>query len=170
MQDQLELLALLDAQMKLLEKAIEQEHAGDEQARRLQSLPGMGKILGAVAASEIEDISRFVRAEKLCAYAGLVPTTRASGGKIRHGRLLYACNHYLQWAFIEAAWIAIGCDGYFAALYRRHRARGKGANEAITITAHRMCQIAWSLLREQRDYTANIPKPRSLSPAAAVFR
>lgn len=68
--------------------------------------------------------------------------TRDSGGKIRHGRLLHACNHYLQWAFIEAAWVAVGCSDYFGDFYRGHRARGKGANEAITITARRMCQIA----------------------------
>jgi transposase len=168
LQDQLAVLEVLDTQMKQLEKQIEAEHAGDETARRLQTLPGMGRILGAVAACEIEDIARFVRSEKLCAYAGLAPTTRASGGKIRHGRLLHACNHYLQWAFIEAAWVAVGCHDYFGGFYRRHRARGKGANEAITITARRMCQIAWAMLHEKRDFTAAPPTPQKLSPAAAA--
>lgn len=169
LQDQLAVLTILDAQMKQLEKAIEREHADNPMVARLQSLPGMGKILGAVAACEIDDISRFVRSEKLCAYAGLVPTTYASGGKIHHGRLLHACNHYLQWAFIEAAWIAIGCDEYFRGIYRRHRARGKGANEAIAITARRMCQIAWSILTHKREYTEARPKPIPLSPAAAAL-
>lgn len=166
--DQLAVLTVLDAQIKQLEKVIEREHADNPMVSRLQSLPGMGKILGAVVACEIEDIGRFVRSEKLCAYAGLVPTTYASGGKIHHGRLLHACNHYLQWAFIEAAWIATRCDEYFRGIYRRHRARGKGANEAIAITARRMCQITWSILKENRDYTEACPKPIPLFPAAAI--
>lgn len=168
LRDQLGLLQLLDTQMKQLEKEIETEHADDAVAKRIQTIPGMGKILGAVAGCEIEDIGRFVRSEKLCAYAGLVPSTRASGGKIHHGRLLHACNHYLQWAFIEAAWVAIGCNDYFGGLYRRHRARGKGANEAITITARRMCQITWTLLHEKRDFMRAPPNPQKLSPAAAA--
>jgi len=33
-----------------------------------------------VAAAEIDSIERFNSAEKLCAYAGLVPSTYSSGG------------------------------------------------------------------------------------------
>ena len=34
-------------------------------------------------AAEIDTIERFPRADKLCADAGLVPTTQASGGQVR---------------------------------------------------------------------------------------
>jgi hypothetical protein len=45
------------------------------------------RITRTLIALEIDDITRFVHADKLCAYAGLVPTTHASGGKIAHGRI-----------------------------------------------------------------------------------
>lgn len=76
-------------------------------------------------AQEIDTIKRFSTAGKLCAYAGLVPTTYASGGKIAHGRMLPFCNRWLKWAFVEAAWVAVGCPDYFGTLYRKQRARGK---------------------------------------------
>jgi transposase len=63
----------------------------------------MGKILAAVAAAEIDSIDRFSNAAKLCAYAGLVPRTYSSGGKVYRGPLLKSRNKLLQWAFIEAA-------------------------------------------------------------------
>ena len=91
---------------------------------------------------EIDQIERFTRADKLCAYAGLVPTTHASGGKIAHGRMLPFCNRWLKWAFIEAAWVAVGCSDYFGTFYRKQRLRGKGANDAIAIVARRMATIA----------------------------
>ncbi len=141
-------------------------HAENPAARRLRTLPGVGKVLGPVIALEIDGIARFKTADKFCAYAGLVPTTYSSGGKTSHGRMLPFCNRWLKWAFIEAAWIAIGCSDYFGAFYKRHRARGKGANEAITITARRLAKIAWKLLAEARDYAKVPPQPKPLSPAA----
>jgi transposase len=160
LQDDVELLDLLKVQIKRLEAQIEAGQESSPMACRLRTLPGMGKILASVAASEIDQIERFYRAEKLCAYAGLVPTTYASGGKISHGKLLPWCNKWLRWAFIEAAWVAIGCSPYFGDLYRSHRTRGKKANTAILIVARRMCQIAWTMLQDHRDFSPVKPEPK----------
>ncbi len=122
------------------------------------SLPGVGPTLGAVLAAEIDRIERFPSAEKLCAYAGVVPTTHSSGGKVYHGRLLPSCNKWLRWALIEASWVAIGCSPYFGSLYRQQRARGKQANTAITIVARRMCRILYALLSEKRSFEKRLPK------------
>ena len=61
---------------------------------------------------EIDQIERVTRADKLCAHAGLVPTTHASGGKIAHGRMLPFCNRWLKGAFTEEAWVAVGGDPF----------------------------------------------------------
>jgi transposase len=164
--EDVELHELLEGQIRALEERIEADHAGNPAAARLRTLPGVGKVLGPVLVLEIDGITRFRTPDKLCAYAGLVPTTHSSGGKTHHGRMLHFCNHWLKWAFIEAAWVAVGCSDYFGTFYRRQRARGKGANEAITITARRLAKIAWKMLTEQRDYAKVPPVPKLLSPAA----
>ena len=71
---------------------------------------------------------------------------------MHQGHLLKSRNKWLQWAFIEAAWVAVGCSSYFGGIYRYHRARGKKANIAITIVARRMCRIAFTLLKERRNF------------------
>jgi transposase len=175
LREDLALLELLNAQIKAQEKRIGAENAADEDTVRLQSLPGLGVILAAVIATEIDGIERFADAEHLCAYAGLVPSTHASGGHLYHGKLLWAANHWLRWAFIEGAWVAVGCSAYFGAFYQRQRGRGKKANTAITIVARRMCRIVWQLLRQRRGYVADpatLPMttpPKTISPAAPVF-
>jgi transposase len=136
--EDLELHTQLQSQITMLEKRIVADHADNELARRLQTIPGMGKILAPVIALEIDQIDRFNDSDKLCAYAGLVPTTHSSGGKVSHGRMLPFCNRWLKGAFVEAAWIAVGCSDYFGSFYRKQRQRGKGANNAIIITARRM--------------------------------
>jgi len=142
----------------------------NELARRLQTIPGMGKILAPVIALEIDHIDRFNDSDKLCAYAGLVPTTHSSGGKVSHDRMLPFCNRWLKWAFVEAAWVAVGCSDCFGSFYRKAAPRGKGANNAIIITARRMTKIAWKMLKNGRDYKQQAPVARkatqSLSPAA----
>lgn len=170
LREDLALLELLNAQIKAQEKRIAQENACDPATELVQSVPGLGVILAAVIASEIDDIARFRDSAHLCAYAGLVPTTHGSGGKIYQGHLLWSANKWLRWAFIEGAWVAVGCSGYFGALYKHHRARGKKANTAITIVARRLCQIVWHLLQEKRPYQAAPPVPwqRKISPAAPV--
>jgi hypothetical protein len=68
--------------------------------------------------------------------------------------------------------VAVGCSDYFGSFYTKQRARGKGANDAITIVARRMAKIAWKMLTEGRDYTAQAPRAKTLqkplSPAALI--
>jgi len=168
LREELTLLVLIQNQIKAQEARIVEFNVKDETTLRLQSIPGMGKILAAVAAAEIDSIDRFSNAAKLCAYAGLVPRTYSSGGKVYRGPLLKSRNKWLQWAFIEAAWVAVGCSAYFGGLYRRHRARGKNANLAITIIARRMCQISWTLLKERRDFSETFPGRSAVRLTAAA--
>jgi hypothetical protein len=128
----------------------------------------MGPILAAVVVSEIDSIKRFGSAQKLCGYAGLCPSTSSSGGKTHQGRLMSRCNKWLRWAFVEAAWVSVGCSPYFGDHYKRKRALGKKANTAILSTARRMARITWQLLTEQRTFETLPPsqKPKDQTGGA----
>jgi transposase len=82
------------------QKEVLKDHPG---VARICTIPGIGKTLSALVVWEIYGISRFSCADKLCAYAGLVPTTYVSGGKVRHGNLLLSYNRWLRWTYVEAA-------------------------------------------------------------------
>ena len=69
----------------------------------IKSLPGVGDILAIVIALEIGDVERFASAEHLASYSGTVPRVSSSGGKTHYGRVRPDVNHYLKWAYIEAA-------------------------------------------------------------------
>ena len=158
LRQQMEMLALLDRQIRELERRIEADARHDEAVGYLTTIPGIGPILSNVIATEIDGIGRFGQSEQLCAYAGLIPTTSSSGDKTYHGRLVSGCNKWLRWALVEAAWVAVGCDAYFGGLYRHHCARGKKANTAILIVARRMGQIVFRVLQEKRAYQARVWK------------
>jgi transposase len=157
---QLELLDLLGKQIRELEKQIAADGEGDDATQWLSSMPGIGVVLGNVIATEIDGVTRFGQSGDLVAYAGLIPSTSSSGDKTYHGRLVPGCNKWLRWAFVEAAWVAVGCSPDFGDLYHHHRQRGKKANTAILIVARRMCQIAYRILTEHRPYE---PRPVAIT-------
>jgi len=94
LREELALLELIQSQIKAQEARIVEFNSKDETTLRLQSIPGMGKILAAVAAVEIDCVERFSSAAKLCAYAGLVPRTHASGGRVYQGPLVKSRNKW----------------------------------------------------------------------------
>lgn len=158
LQQDLDLLKELEARIKEDEKAVAKEFQGGADYERVLSVPGIGPIIGAVILSELDGIGRFPTAKKLLGYAGLAPTTSSSGGKTYHGKMIRSCNKWLKWAFVEAAWVTVGCNPYFGGIYRKARDRGKGANTAITIVASRMATIVFHLLKEQRMFEPFPPK------------
>jgi transposase len=171
----LEMLDELDRLVREDEALMKAEGKCDPQMQWMLSIPGIGLTIGSILATEIDGIKRFRGPEKLCAYAGLCPSTYSSGGKTRQGRMLMGSNKWLKWGFIEAAWVAVGCSPYFGGLYRAQRQRGKQANTAITIVARRMCRIVWDLLinerhYEERMYTGTTPgrPPHGLTESSRV--
>lgn len=153
----LEAMDQVNARVNECAAIMERDGETCEDLKLLCSIPGIGPVLGSVLAAEIDGIDRFLSASRFVAYCGLVPTTHSSGGKTRHGRMLPGCNKWLKWAFIEAAWVAVGCSATFGSLYRYHRQRGKKANTAITIVARRMAKIVWHLLQERRIFEERTP-------------
>ena len=148
----LAMLGCLKEQTKGIEKELQRLCKDNADIALLVSIPGIGKVLACVIGAEVDGIDRFASKKKFIGYCGLAPTTTGSAGIFHQGRMIKACNKWLKWAFIEAAWVAIGCDGYFGSLYKSQRARGKKANNSITIVARRMAQISWEMLHGQRPY------------------
>jgi transposase len=110
-----------------------------DQARRLQTIPGIGKRNAEVVISEIGvDMSRFPTAAHLASWAGLCPGNHESAGKRRSGKARKG-NAALRTVLCEAAWSAARTkDTYLAAQFRRfcrrfgRRARPKRSSRSLT--------------------------------------
>lgn len=164
----LRMLEVLDEEIKQTERWLQEQLKGDRRLEVLLTVPGLGRLLGVVIALEIDTIERFVNPSKLVAYAGLAPTTYASGGHISHGGLMKQSNKWLRWALVEAAWVAVRCDPYFRAQYG-FRYRHKGAQTAIVAVARRLAEVIWHVLKEDRPYEIRpVRRPAELASAALV--
>lgn len=174
LRENLELLKAFDTLITEAEREIKHLMGNDPRVTLLRSIPGLGPILAVVVALEIDNIARFGAAPKLAAYAGLVPSTYASGGKVFHGHLLHMSNKWLRWAFVEAAWVAMRTSPYCRA-YFESRKRHKGPHVAIIALARRLSEIVWHILNEKRAYEERPVKiykktpSKEISPAALTI-
>jgi transposase len=148
---ELALLAALQERIAESDGLIRQLAADDPRVRRVRTIPGMGRFFSVLVVHEIGDIHRFRTPEKLCAYAGIVPSVHASGGKVFHGRLTKQGNKWLRWAMIEAVRPAIKTDSGLRAYSERLRHR-KGPNPAKVATARRLLTIVHRVLSQDRPY------------------
>jgi transposase len=122
---------------------------------RLQSVPGIGKILSLVMLYEIHDIARFPRAQDFVSYCRLVKCAKESAGK-RYGTSgTQIGNAYLKWAFSEAAVLFLRANPagqkYVARLEKKH-----GKDKALTLLAHKLARAVYYML--QRDTAFDMQK------------
>ncbi len=153
----LELLEQLDEHIRATEGWLREAGEGDERVEWVQSIPGLGKFLALVVVAEIDRIERFPSPKKLAGYAGLVPSTYASGERLYHGRLTKQGNKYLRWALVEAVWPAIRTSGELRLYYERIKSR-HGANGAKAATARKLAHLVWHVLTERRRYEERRPR------------
>ncbi len=143
---------LSDVELTIVQTA-KQHHA--QTLYRLQSVPGIGKILSLVLLYEIHDISRFPRVQDFVSYCRLVKCAKESAGK-RYGTSgAKIGNTYLKWAFSEAAVLFLrhnpAAQKYLARLEPKH---GKG--KALTVLAHKLARAVYYMLK--RDTAFNMQK------------
>jgi transposase len=161
-----QLLAQLDfiqSQIEVQEKRLLKLLKLTPAMQLLQSLPGVGLILAATLALEIGQVSRFASHEHLASYAGTTPRVHASGDKVRYGRLRPDVNHYLKWAYVEAANVIARHQQHWkerhvVRLYRRLKQR-KDHAKAIGAVARHLAEASFWVLSRQENYRDPALKP-----------
>jgi transposase len=158
---QLHSIDQLEEKIEAIEIRIAETLKDSPEMRLLRSVPGLGPILAPLVWLEVGDIDRFPRAENLASYAGLVPRIIASGGRIRHGGTCRNVNHYLKWAYVEAANCAIRIkahrEDHIGLLYQRLYPN-KGHGRAVVAVARHLAEATYWVLRKKQSYRA--PQPR----------
>ena len=128
----------------------------DARVMLLDTIPGIGELLGLTLASEIGDVARFGSPRKLIGYAGLAPRINQSGDRSRTGALSKAGSRTLRWAAVEAAQHAWRPTNPWHQLYidlaKRH-----GKNPAKAAVARKILIAAWHVLSRQQPFKPAAP-------------
>jgi transposase len=142
-----EILALKE-RINNLDKELGKRFFARPEARILTSLPGMGPILGAEFLVAVGDICAFSSADRLAAYAGLVPAARDSGKRVGKHRRMRGGNKTLKRVFYQSAFASLRSAPESRSFYDRKRAEGKRHTQALIALARRRVNVLWAMLRD----------------------
>ena len=147
----LEPMAALSDQIKILEKEALKRAKVRNEFRRLQSVWGIGKILGLTIMYEVGDVGRFAKVGNFASYCRLVKSDRFSNGKRKGSGNSKNGNPYLSWAFSEAAHFAVRYYEPAKKFVQRKRAKTNGI-VAIRALAHKLARASYYVMKDQVDF------------------
>ena len=149
--------AMFDEQLEQVEEKIAERAAADEQAKLLESMPGMGHYSAVAIASRIGDIKRFKRPDSLANYFGLTPSCRNSGEATqRLGSITKQGSKMVRYLLGQAVIKVLRFDGAMRAWFKRIKNR-RGSKIARVAVMRRMTMILWHMLKRKEKYRYELP-------------
>ena len=121
---------------------------GDPGYQAVQTIPGIGPILGAVFVAEVGDVHRFGRAEQLTCWAGLTPKHRESDTHVHRGRITKQGSRLVRWAVIESVQILPRTS--MIGQIREQVGQRRGRNIGVVAAARRQLELVFYALRDHQ--------------------
>lgn len=149
--EQMKLMGQFEQSIGLIERAVLKVAQHLPCYERLQSLPGIGKILGLTITMEIGDLKRFPSAGDYASYCRCVQSRRTSNDKNK-GRNNGKCgNKYLAWAYVEAA----NCAKRYNPACRQFVDRKTSQTNGIVATKALACKLSkasWHVIKDNVEF------------------
>ena len=147
----LELVQQLDRSIEEIETTILAEVKSFPEYRVLQTMPGVGKILGLTIILETVDPRRFASAGDYASYCRCVDSRRTSNGKKKGENNSKCGNKYLGWAYVEAAQFARRYDEDCRKFHDRKSAQVNSI-VATKALACKLAKAAWHMMSQNTPY------------------
>lgn len=145
----------LEMQIKELVDSLPEWQA---QAKRLESIPGVGFITAVTAISEMPELGQLDR-QKIAALAGLAPFNRDSGQK-RGKRRIFGGRKGIRRVLYMACLSAAKWNPVIKSLFQRLTQKGKIFKVAITACMRKLLTIMNAMTRDKVSWKA--PEPFSV--------
>jgi transposase len=166
----LEVLAVLERQLKALDLRIAQACRADENCQRLAEVPGIGPLTATAAVAKVGNARQFGSGRALSAFWGIVPRQHSSGGKTvllgitKHG------DRYMRTLLIHGARAALRvahrCPDHRSQWAVRLKLKS-GPNVAAVALANKNARLIWKLLTSGERYRPQPPAPKAERAPAA---
>ncbi|WP_405784781.1 IS110 family transposase [Streptomyces sp. NBC_01378] len=147
----------LDDRVKRIDRQIRDTFRSHPHAEIIESLPGMGPILGAEFIVAAGDLSAYADAGHLASAAGLVPVPRDSGRRTGNLHRPKRYSRRLRRVFYMSAQSSIVREGPNRDFYLKKRGEGCKHVQAVIALARRRAGVLWALLRDGRIFTSAPP-------------
>lgn len=154
-------LLLLDERIKEITARVTATFRAHPQAEIIESLPGMGPILGAELIAAAGDLNGYANSGRLASAAGLVPVPRDSGRRTGNLHRPVRYSRKLRRVFYLSAQSAMMREGPNRDYYLKKRSEGDNHVQALIALSRRRVDVLWALLRDNRVFDPLPPAART---------
>lgn len=158
MEELLNLFEYLDTRYRALAKemvALSKTEKYQERVKILTSVPGIGILTAMMVLTEIQDVTRFERADQFASFLGLTPSQHSSSQNVRMGRITRCGNSRVRTALVESAWTLIRFDPAMRKKYEELKKR-RGSKRAIVAIARTLAVRLRRLLLDKTEYQIGV--------------
>lgn len=141
-------------EIKLLEGEVARAIDTPKQFELLQTMTGIGPILGLTILLETGTTERFPAVGNYASYCRCVQSIRESNGKKKGEGNAKSGNKYLSWAFSQAAHMAVRYEPKAKAFYDKKYQKKNGI-VAIRAVAHKLARAAYYMLKNNEPFNVN---------------
>lgn len=131
---------------------------GNELAKRLKTIPGIGCITACALAASVSDPHRFTSSRQFAASLGPTPRADSSGGGERMGRISKMGDRYLRRLLVRDDITASIGSAKVGGSPLDHRLSTSKPNKLVAVAmANKAARIAWVVMTRGEVYRA--PQP-----------
>lgn len=150
-------IKMLNEEISEYDQEIRNSIKQDENAKRLETIPGVGELTASVIAASVPDPKLFKNARQFAAWLGLVPRQYTTGGVIRLGRITKRGDEYIRTCLVHGARSVIAAlrdkDDKISRWVRELKER-RGYLKAVVALAARNARLIWTLMMKKENYKA----------------
>ena len=149
-------LGTLSDEIATIDARLQDVAQADPLVQRLQTVPGVGRVVALTFRAQVDDITRFRSASQVSAALGLVPREDSSAERRRRGHITKAGPRELRSLLVQAAW-ACWRSSHSASLraWVDRLASRRGKRIAVVALARRLSRILYALWRDVTTFHAD---------------
>lgn len=133
-----------------LQQTIQQTPLWCQQAKLLQSVPGVGEVLSATLLAELPELGQL-SAKQIAALVGLAPLNRDSG-QFRGRRMIWGGRARVRTALYMPTLVATRHNPVIKAFYERLLAQGKQKKVALTACMRKLLVILNAIMKSAQPW------------------
>ncbi|MGH2519008.1 MAG: IS110 family transposase [Rhodoferax sp.] len=151
LREQVQRIKQLAADIKAIEVRLATVLRGDADMLRVAAIPGVGLLTATAVIATMGQASAFKSAREFCAWLGLVPRQRGTGGKVKLLGISKRGDSYLRTLLIHGARSVLARTKEPGPWLEQIKTR-RPANVVIVAQAAKMARTIWAVTARQQDY------------------
>ena len=162
LREQAQRIKQTEADIKAMEKRLAQRLRGNADMKRVAQIPGVGLLTATAVIATMVEARAFKSAREFCAWLGLVPKQRGTGGKVNLLGISKRGDTYLRTLLIHGARSVLTNAKEPGRWLEQIKAR-RPANVVVVAQAAKMARTIWAVTAKQQDYQRGYQSTKPLA-------